>query len=230
VRAALAVSILLAGSAAPLSAGIEVTQAAGRISIRADRAAVSEVLERVSERTAMRVVYDGDPPPLMLTLTLTNLTPVDAVAGLLEGLAVKYAMVLDESGTQVRVLLITTAPVPQSAYVAEPVAVASEEPVVVVRPPDRPEPATVAVAPPVSPVGPVPVQVAVPAVAPPAYASYAGPFTPQGPGPVVLPPPGVAAAPAAAPVPAATPMPAIEPLGLSSAALPPWMKAGYGGN
>jgi hypothetical protein len=241
VRVALAVPIFSLACSAPLFAGVEVTQAAGRVSIRADQATVSEVLERLSERTAMRVVYDGVPPPVVLTRTISNRTPVEAVVGLLEGLALKYAMVLDDSGAQVRVLLITTAPPPQRTAMADPEpAVLAEGPMVVVKPPDPPQPLAASAETEVPAVPPTP-----PASSPPtAYASYAGPFTPQGPGPIILPLPGGAAAsgavvaPAAAynraaavaPAAASTPAPERTLLGTPSAALPPWMKAGYYGN
>jgi len=81
--------------------------AAGRVSLKVNAAPLSEVLDRLARQTGMKVVYDGVPPrALVRGREVENVTPAEAVADVLEGLGVSYALRLDATGAKVDTLLI----------------------------------------------------------------------------------------------------------------------------
>jgi hypothetical protein len=107
VRAPVLVVLLLA--AAPI-ASAEVTvrlRGDGRVDVRATTAPLPEVLDHLSRETGMKVIYDGAVPRPLLTLTLERRTPVEALLGILEGLGLNYAVVMDSSGTRAETLFMT---------------------------------------------------------------------------------------------------------------------------
>ena len=79
----------------------------GRVDVRATTAPLPEVLDHLSRQTGMKVIYDGPVPRPLLTLTLEGRTPVEALLGILEGLGLNYAVVMDPTGTRVQTLLMT---------------------------------------------------------------------------------------------------------------------------
>ncbi len=198
----------------------------GLLSIQAKNASIPEVLTELRERTGMRIIYDGAPPQgESVQLAVQDQTPAAAIVALLEHRAIKYAMVLDGSGTRVEVLLITTAPPPPRLPEGplDGFADASDGGVPVMdEMPVRGHPGL----PPAIP--------EMPPSAPPASSSWvqptpppppASPFTPQGPGPIILPLPG---APTPPPAPT-TNAPVANPIqGPSTAEMPPWEKYGPG--
>jgi len=97
--------VLLAGAA---SIDIE-TPAPDRMTISVNAAPLADVLERVGRQTGMSVVYEGPPPRQPITLRLEARTPVAAVLGILEGLGLNYALVMDQSGTRVQTLMFPAA-------------------------------------------------------------------------------------------------------------------------
>ena len=99
-------SLALALLATPLGAGVEVTAAGDRLSVTAVSAPVSEVLEGLARKTRMKVMYEGGTPRTLVTIELHGRTPAEAVLGVLEGLGLNYALVLDLSGTRVETLMI----------------------------------------------------------------------------------------------------------------------------
>jgi hypothetical protein len=110
MRAPVLVVLLLA--AAP-SAPAEVTVRLGgdgRVDVRATTAPLPEVLDHLSRQTGMKVIYDGPAPRPLLTLTLERRTPVEALLGILEGLGLNYAVVMDPTATRVETLLMTGTP------------------------------------------------------------------------------------------------------------------------
>ena len=98
--------LLLAASAYAGDVDVRLTEA-GRVSLRVTSAPLSEVLDRLSRQTAMKVVYDGAPPRTVVRgRQVEDATPADAVADVLEGLGVSYALRLDATGTKVDTLLM----------------------------------------------------------------------------------------------------------------------------
>jgi hypothetical protein len=98
-------SLLLVGR--PGAAAVEVRVAGQSVDVQASNAPISEVLDRLSRQTQMKVVYEGAPPRQMISLDLRGRTPVEAVVAALEGQGVNYAMAMDDTGTQVRTLLVS---------------------------------------------------------------------------------------------------------------------------
>jgi hypothetical protein len=80
---------------------------AGRVSLRVTSAPLSEILDRLARQTGMKVIYDGGPPRTVVRgRQVDNATPADAVANVLEGLGVSYALRLDATGAKVDTLLV----------------------------------------------------------------------------------------------------------------------------
>ena len=78
------------------------------LTINVNAAPLADVLERVSQRIGMRVVYETPPPRQLISLRLEARTPVAAVLGILEGLGLSYAVVMDPTGARVETLLFPT--------------------------------------------------------------------------------------------------------------------------
>jgi hypothetical protein len=118
--AALAASVLLllprAGDAA-----VEVRVAGQSVDVQATNAPLSEILERLSRQTQMKVVYEGAPPRQTISLDLRGRTPVEAVVAAFEGQGINYAMSMDDSGTRVQTLLVS------GSATASPSAIASRQ-------------------------------------------------------------------------------------------------------
>ncbi|MET0555764.1 MAG: hypothetical protein ABW221_22180 [Vicinamibacteria bacterium] len=93
--------------ARPGVAAVEVRVAGQSVDIQATNAPITEVLDRLSRQTQMKVVYEGAPPRQTISLDLRGRTPVEAVEAALEGQGVNYAMSMDDTGTRVQTLLVT---------------------------------------------------------------------------------------------------------------------------
>jgi hypothetical protein len=81
----------------------------GRVHIKATAVPVSEVLDRLSRTTGMKVVYDGAPPTDRLTAAIDAGSETEALSRLLEGLGLTYAFKLDAGGRHVETLFVTGA-------------------------------------------------------------------------------------------------------------------------
>jgi hypothetical protein len=120
VRAAAVVAFFLA--LAPVArAAVEITTTGDRVDVSAAGVAVSEVLDGLARKTKMKVVYEGAAPRTPVTVDLRGRTLAGAVLGVLDGLGLNYALVLDPSGTTVETLMIVGA----APRVASPVASAA---------------------------------------------------------------------------------------------------------
>jgi hypothetical protein len=85
----------------------EVRKAAGdRLDVRATAAPVSEVLDRIARETGMKVTYDGAPPRARVSVTLTAVTPAQAVLAVLEGQGLNYALRMDPKSVRIETLLM----------------------------------------------------------------------------------------------------------------------------
>jgi hypothetical protein len=156
-------------AAAPLAhAGVEIRPSeGGRLTLRVDAAPLSDVLDRLAKQTGMKVIYDGAPPRQIVTATLENRTPAEAVLGMLEGQGLNFAIAMDRTGNRVETLMMAGAgapaagassfpqptprpmqprPAPPAASEAEPEEIPPDEPVDEETPPDegRPLPGGVA--------------------------------------------------------------------------------------
>src|SRR5258706_8239930 len=101
-----ACGLLLAASAFAGDVDVRGTTA-GRVSVHVNAAPLSEVLDRLARQTGMKVVYDGAPPRAVVRgRQVEDVTVADAVADVLEGLGVSYALRLDATGLKVDTLLV----------------------------------------------------------------------------------------------------------------------------
>jgi hypothetical protein len=105
VTAAAALLLLAPG----LQAEVEVQYRGGRVHVRATAAPLSQVLDRLGRATGMKVVYQGAAPSVLVSLSLEDRTPAEAVFGVLEGLGLNYAFVLDAAGSKVETLMLAGA-------------------------------------------------------------------------------------------------------------------------
>ncbi|HVO10420.1 MAG TPA: hypothetical protein VMX54_06655 [Vicinamibacteria bacterium] len=103
----LAVLVALWLAAAGASAEVAVQQRGSRVDLVAARVPASEVLDRLARQTGMKVVYEGAPPRQPVTVDIRDRTLADAVAEVLEGLGVNYALITDSSGEHVQTLMLT---------------------------------------------------------------------------------------------------------------------------
>jgi hypothetical protein len=124
-------SLLGFALAVAASGGVEIRNSGDRLDVRATATPVSEVLDRLGRQIGMKVVYETAPPRQSITLSFEGRTPADAVFGILEGLGLNYALLMDPSGTRVQTLLIIGTASPASG---PPQAAGSPAPAFVPRP------------------------------------------------------------------------------------------------
>ena len=114
--AGLALAVVL--GARPGGTETDVRKAAGdKLDVRATAAPISEVLDRIARETGMKVTYDGAPPRARVTVSLTAVTPAQAVLAVLEGQGLNYALRMDPRAVRIESLLMVAgsgagAPVP----------------------------------------------------------------------------------------------------------------------
>ena len=102
---------LLALVALPTAASeVQVRLNGDLLDVVATAAPLQEVLAQLARQTGMKVVYDGPAPRTLLTVTLPQRTPVEAVLGLFEGLSLNYAIKTDPGGTHIDTLIVSGAP------------------------------------------------------------------------------------------------------------------------
>jgi hypothetical protein len=98
--------LVLAVTAFPDEVDLRATPA-GRVSLKVGSAPLSVVLDRLARQTGMKVIYDGAPPRTVVRgRQIEDVTPAEAVADVLEGLGVSYALRLDATGAKVDTLLV----------------------------------------------------------------------------------------------------------------------------
>jgi hypothetical protein len=109
VRVILLAVLPLLSLPAALAREIDVRASGVRLTVHARAAPLTEVLDQVSRRTGMKVVYDGRPPRHVVSVAIDDAGQADAVLKLLEGLGINYALALDHGGQRVETLIITGA-------------------------------------------------------------------------------------------------------------------------
>lgn len=79
---------------------------AGEVSVEASLAPVGDVLERFARVTGAQLTWDGAPPRQLVTLRVQAPSAAAALAAILEGQALDYALALDATGTRVTTLIV----------------------------------------------------------------------------------------------------------------------------
>jgi hypothetical protein len=92
--------------ARPGATETEVRKVGDKVDLRASTAPISEVLDRLARETGMKVTYDGAPPRARINVTLSGVTPVQAVVSILEGQGLNYALRMDPTSTKVETLML----------------------------------------------------------------------------------------------------------------------------
>src|SRR6185436_8005682 len=106
MRKVAGVALLALLAARPGAPDTEVRKAGEKLDVRANGAPVSEVLDRIARETGMKVTYDGAPPRARITVTLTGVTPAQAVLAVLEGQGLNYALRMDPKAVRIETLLM----------------------------------------------------------------------------------------------------------------------------
>jgi hypothetical protein len=88
------------------AAQTEVRRVGDTLDVHATAAPVAEVLDRIARETGMKVTYDGPPPRARVSVTLTGVTPAQAVLRVLEGQGLNYALRMDPRAVRVETLLM----------------------------------------------------------------------------------------------------------------------------
>lgn len=88
------------------AAQTEVRRVGDTLDVHATAAPVAEVLDRIARETGMKVTYDGAPPRARVSVTLTGVTPAQAVLRVLEGQGLNYALRMDPRAVRVETLLM----------------------------------------------------------------------------------------------------------------------------
>src|SRR4029078_12986319 len=117
MRKVAGVALLALLAARPAAPDTEVRKAGEKLDVRANGAPVSEVLDRIARETGMKVTYDGAPPRARVTVSLTAVTPAQAVLAVLEGQGLNYALRMDPRAVRIESRLMVAgsgagAPVP----------------------------------------------------------------------------------------------------------------------
>jgi hypothetical protein len=79
----------------------------GRVSIRSESIPLAEVLTHFAQATGAEVVYEAARPRQLVTVVIEAASPAEAIARLLEGQGLNYALRLDPSGRNVEMLVVT---------------------------------------------------------------------------------------------------------------------------
>jgi hypothetical protein len=107
LRASFLPALMAVALARPAAADVQVQVTGGTVEITAAAAPVAEVLDRLARQTGMKIVYEGAAPRQLVSLSIKDRTPAQAVLAVLEGQGVNFALVTDATGANVRTLLVT---------------------------------------------------------------------------------------------------------------------------
>ena len=87
----------------------------GRVSIHSESAPLAEVLSRFARATGAEVVYETARPRQPVSVVIEADSAAEAIAQLLEGQGLNYALRLDPSGRNVEMLVVTGSAGPPAA-------------------------------------------------------------------------------------------------------------------
>lgn len=103
--------LVLAMALAPLCASgqpVVTLGPAGEVSVEASLTPIGDVLERFARATGAQLTWDGTLPRQLVTLRVQAPNAAAALAAILEGQALNYAVALDATGARVTTLIIGT--------------------------------------------------------------------------------------------------------------------------
>jgi hypothetical protein len=124
-----AVALLARPDGGDASGELEVRAADGLVTVRARGVPLSDVLDRISAQTRLKLVYEGARPAQRVSVDLVGMPEPEALRALLEGLGLSFALRTDEDGRHATFLLLAD-PAATRPSVARPApAPAPPEPV-----------------------------------------------------------------------------------------------------
>lgn len=100
----LALALLLDGRA-PRNA-VEVIASGGRVTVRAERLPLYQLLDRMAVATGMELTYDGARPSALVSVDVEDLSEVAATLKVMEGLGISYVLRTDATGEGVDRLIV----------------------------------------------------------------------------------------------------------------------------
>ncbi len=111
----LAVPLVVTGDVRPDARVLLLDQ--GRVSIHSKSTPLTEILSRFAQATGAEIVYESARPRQLVSVVIEAGTAAEAIAQLLEGQGLNYALRLDPTGKKVEMLVITgsTSPTPAAA-------------------------------------------------------------------------------------------------------------------
>ena len=101
----LAMLLAAEGGVAP-RAKAEVLASGGKVTVRAERMPVNQILDRLARATGMKLTYEGTQPQSLVSIDVENVTEVAAVVRLMEGLGISYVLQTDPTGERVASLIV----------------------------------------------------------------------------------------------------------------------------
>jgi hypothetical protein len=98
--------------ALPLASGAALSDARvvldrGRVSIHSQSTPLAEILSRFAQATGAEVVYETSRPRQLLSVVIEAPSAAEAIAQLLDGQGLNYALRLDPTGKNVQMLVVT---------------------------------------------------------------------------------------------------------------------------
>jgi hypothetical protein len=88
---------------------VDVEAANGRLTVHAKEAPLADVLDRIAGQTGTKILYQGPRPSPLVTVAMENLSELEALSRLLEGLGLNHVFQMDASGTKVEMLIVDEA-------------------------------------------------------------------------------------------------------------------------
>jgi hypothetical protein len=92
-----------------LSPELEIRAAGGEVTIHAQNLPLSQILDRLSSATGMKLTYEGARPTMPVTVSVDGISEAEAIVKLMEGLGVSYVFRTDATGQRVDLLIVTGA-------------------------------------------------------------------------------------------------------------------------
>jgi hypothetical protein len=108
----------LGGSA---GADLDVQARNGQLTLRVRSAPLVDVLQTVSHKTGLKVVYEGRRPSQLVTANIEGLPEAEALGRLFEGLGINYVFQSDATGRRVDLLIISAGSTSGPSAVSPPV-------------------------------------------------------------------------------------------------------------
>lgn len=106
--------LLLVFALASAPPGPEVYVDRDRVTIRAKAVSLTAILEVLSRKTGMEVLYEGAPPRLLVDAALEGVSEADVLTKLFEGSGVSYLFLTDAAGARVHKLVVRSTGPPAS--------------------------------------------------------------------------------------------------------------------